>query len=406
MQALLPQPGLPATQEPPPDVAARDGAPGTPGAQPTAQANSTALQPVSILALTAIESYKSSSDRQYYSSALDETNSHVLSIPAAAVNPDSLCSSSSSSTADNSQPAVAGKELSTQLADGPSGSAAQQIDSATAQRMSAPATVNIRPISAGAGLPTPTADNDFAAVAVHTADGVDGTPLAGLRAAIDDVQASIADSAVADKVQISSLSGLQISSLNEVRTSSICSPAGTVPGNSCADSTAAAADQPHDLDSTATAAADQRDHSGSTAADVQQPNKGKGRATAAELQRMAAQASKGDGVTTKTDKLTKLERYQLRVAYSEEDFIRRVLAGMEAGAGPSSARVPPLKVAHSEADPDKTVLADREARAAPSSVKSPSLMVATLHCAAEIAYAAAGATTGIVLGLRRAFWQP
>ena len=324
-----------------PDLAA------TNGAQPTgSETDNTALHPVTVPALTEPTSHPalaSGSDYQHNVSSWNGTHSHILRSLAAAVDHGSV--SSSSNAANDSQVAAAGVGIMTpalQLAHSPPASAAQQMDCAAGQMVGAPATTGVRPTSAGAGLPSPKADHDATAVTVHTAHAMEVIPLAGLKAKGDGGQASVADSPAADGIQISA------------------------------------------------------------ASEVQQPNKGKGRASAAALQRMAAKASKGAGIKIKMNKLTKLETYLLRVAYSEADFERRVLASKEAGAGPSSATPSPLSVAHPEAEFKRCVLS---AGADPDSARSASLMGRTLHCAADLGYTAAGAISGTFEGLRRAFWR-
>ena len=100
-------------------------------------------------------------------------------------------------------------------------------------------------------------------------------------------------------------------------------------------------------------------------------DKGKGRATAADLHRMAAQARKTVKHTS-NQVLTKSEAHQLRLAHREADFVRRVEAGKRAGAGPSRARS--------------------------------SAMAELLHAAADMAYYVAGAVKGSCEGLLRTFW--
>ena len=106
---------------------------------------------------------------------------------------------------------------------------------------------------------------------------------------------------------------------------------------------------------------------------IRDKSKGKGRASAADLQRMAAQAGKTVGSTLKQAKLAKSEMRQLRAAHQEADFVRKVEASKRAGAGPST-------------------------------VES-SFVVKMLHTAAEVAYYIAGAVKGSCEGLLRAFWR-
>ena len=102
-------------------------------------------------------------------------------------------------------------------------------------------------------------------------------------------------------------------------------------------------------------------------------DKGKGRATAADLQRMAAQAGEDVGSTVNQSRLTKSEMHQLRTAHREADFASQLEAGKRAGAGPSHARS--------------------------------SVTLELLHTAAEVAYYIAGAVKGSCEGLLRAFWR-
>ena len=370
-------------------------------------------------------------------SSLDAAQTHMLSSPASAADP--AIPSTSSHAGQDSQAAAAEVLLTTDaltLADIPGVTATEQM-------VDADGTADVRPVSPGAVLPDPAAENDIRheAVALHKAAGSEVTPSSRHNAASGSVQTSFGDSAAAAGTLISCATDVHLTGSTQDATPENIRADSTAGQPMFADSAEVDVQQPTfahssaadgsltSLDSTILASDSEASAAGTqgpsivlrlphaaaghktapvtsslprlaasthrvgmapsvmarmsaflkaTLMPAQQSqdtrDKGKGRASAADLERMAVHAEKTVESSLNQAKLTQSQIHQLRVAHQEAEFMRRVEAGKRAGAGPSRVRS--------------------------------SVMAGMLHAAADMAYYVAGAVKGSCEGLLRAFWRP